>query len=836
MDSRTTLHLIHSTHLDLYWIGEQSVCLEKGASIIDDALLLTEKDPSFHFFIESVRFLQYYVYKYPEHIELLKKNIDSGNVEISCCYTDREENTHDGEAMVRNAVYGKRLIRRLLERNTRVAHHPDLPGLAEQTPQIYSKCGVRYYLFSRGYQYGKRFRWRSPDGSEMIGCNFPIHYSYYNMDREVIPHLDQIREEAHSDNHLLLSCSAGDLGPLNTFMSKEGDGFVRRELLELVRQWNQNYPELHFQLDNSVRVLDSLPEEQLEILEGESPSKWGAHGTSSNVVLFQMDRRATDALCEAEYYYSLCMMQNLKVACDFQQNPIAHQGGSGGERRYFDLKETPEGIPEWLDYGWQLLLVTQDHNFGGIEGAQSWFDRYIYLKAALEIAENVKSSSVKALADEAQGDVTILNPLNWTRDEMISLPGDGEFGNIRFLQDACGIRYPALYTADGWKAYVKGIPACGCLPLQWCGKAEENVVSNPRTLYEDEDRIYLSNAYYALVLNRKTGVLESIRDRKNGRDLSLAENFLSLDIYQDDSNSVNERELHPALEDSSRLHVRHVGVVEDNPFYTKLKVETEILNARMSIVIMVSHVRNEIRVIPEIRWYGALHLQARLHLGMGDKTDRIYYATPDAIAEKGKTMSELKIYAPDEVCDEIYERYREVRGWYAIEGNTGGISVATDAGCFDFAGTAVDAILFKNVYSCGDLDYVPANEGTLRWEFVIRSYTGTWEEAETWRENWELRRPVMAVQSKGNPSKPKVFLKGLTGGRIETLKPACDMPQKFILRMIGSKAKTEILSPVLPEGWQIEGEGNLLEEKQTDLLNPLKPWEIKTVLISSNGQ
>ena len=290
------------------------------------------------------------------------------------------------------------------------------------------------------------------------------------------------------------------------------------------------------------------------------------------------------------------------------------------------------------------------------------------------------------------------------------------------------------------------------------------------------------------------------------------------------------------MEDSSRLHVRHVGVVEDNPFYTKLKVETEILNARMSIVIMVSHVRNEIRVIPEIRWYGALHLQARLHLGMGDKTDRIYYATPDAIAEKGKTMSELKIYAPDEVCDEIYERYREVRGWYAIEENTGGISVATDAGCFDFAGTAVDAILFKNVYSCGDLDYVPANEGTLRWEFVIRSYTGTWEEAETWRENWELRRPVMAVQSKGNPSKPKVFLKGLTGGRIETLKPACDMPQKFILRMIGSKAKTEILSPVLPEGWQIEGEGNLLEEKQTDLLNPLKPWEIKTVLISSNGQ
>ena len=52
------IDVVHSAHLDLYWIGAQAVCLQKGAEIIDEALQMANDDNTFCFFIETVRFLE----------------------------------------------------------------------------------------------------------------------------------------------------------------------------------------------------------------------------------------------------------------------------------------------------------------------------------------------------------------------------------------------------------------------------------------------------------------------------------------------------------------------------------------------------------------------------------------------------------------------------------------------------------------------------------------------------------------------------------------------------------------------------------------------------------
>lgn len=35
--AKTKVFVMHSSHLDLFWIGAQADCLSKGAKIIDDA-------------------------------------------------------------------------------------------------------------------------------------------------------------------------------------------------------------------------------------------------------------------------------------------------------------------------------------------------------------------------------------------------------------------------------------------------------------------------------------------------------------------------------------------------------------------------------------------------------------------------------------------------------------------------------------------------------------------------------------------------------------------------------------------------------------------------------
>ena len=115
MNKPLHMHIVHGSHLDLYWMGEQAACLALGAKNIDAAVTRASADPSHHFFIETVRFLEYYLLRYPHRKQVLKQLIEAGNIEVGACYSDREENAHDGESLVRNAVYGNlKLMRQTL--------------------------------------------------------------------------------------------------------------------------------------------------------------------------------------------------------------------------------------------------------------------------------------------------------------------------------------------------------------------------------------------------------------------------------------------------------------------------------------------------------------------------------------------------------------------------------------------------------------------------------------------------------------------------------------------------------------------------------------------------
>ena len=70
---------------------------------------------------------------------MLLRLIKNGQIEIGAAYTDRLENYHDGESMLRNAVYGKKILHELLSISTDICYHPDLPGLSEQTPDVYKR-------------------------------------------------------------------------------------------------------------------------------------------------------------------------------------------------------------------------------------------------------------------------------------------------------------------------------------------------------------------------------------------------------------------------------------------------------------------------------------------------------------------------------------------------------------------------------------------------------------------------------------------------------------------------------------------------------------------------
>ena len=408
---KTKVYVMHSSHLDLYWIGAQADCLAQGAAIIDKALSRADQEPSFHFLIETARFLEYYAAAYPQRLPALREAFARGQIEIAASYTDRLENHVDGEALVRNALYGRKIIRDILGIDCDLCCHPDLPGFAEQTPQIYKKAGIHYYLSARGFKQGARFHWEGLDGSSILMYNIPGHYAYYDAD-SIIESLDQTKRNIASDV-ILLGCSAGDMGAAGTFLANENNQMRVYDIDDFLHRMEQRHPAYSFTLANARAVLSSMPAEGMIRLRGEYPSRWGHHGSALNVQFYLLDKQVTRTLLDAEKFSTVCALKERPVQIAFAMHPLTDSSGRTGGRRYFDLEMTPDSVPGWIEFAWRLQMVTQDHNFGGVEGAQTEFDRIIYKRAALRIAQAILNKSIAVLTSDTGKDmITVLNPMN----------------------------------------------------------------------------------------------------------------------------------------------------------------------------------------------------------------------------------------------------------------------------------------------------------------------------------------------------------------------------------------------------------------------------------------
>jgi hypothetical protein len=415
------IYYIHSAHLDLFWMGNIEYCMDRGIKIIDAAVEDLSAHDEKHFTIESVRFLEYYLYRYPQKTEKVRRLLKSGQLETAACYTDRLENHYDGEALVRNVAYGKKMLKKLVNMDTEIALHPDLPGLAEQTPQIYKKAGVKYYFFARGYENGARFYWEALDGSRITAYNFPKHYAYYDFSK-VMSRINEISGQIESDV-ILLSCSSGDLGDYGTFMD---DRCNRIKLDDMIRRYNDDADcPYELVMGNASMVMEQMGGGTLPVYSGESPCRWGTYGSATNVSSFKQDKRLAALLADAGKLVALCELHQIDLSNFSMEHPFDDTASNRPVRRYFDNIIRPSSPGEWLDFAWRLQLITHDHNYGGIDGNTSDFDRYIFKKAAGQITESLIHFCTKRITEES-GESTgfcVFNLLNWDRTGEICLSG-----------------------------------------------------------------------------------------------------------------------------------------------------------------------------------------------------------------------------------------------------------------------------------------------------------------------------------------------------------------------------------------------------------------------------
>lgn len=830
--AKERVYIIPGSHLDLFWMGTSEECLKKGSEILKEAIELCKNNSSFKFLIDSVVFVEYLLKTSPEYKDILKDLIKKGQVEVAVDYVDRLENQVGGESLIRQVFFGKNWLKENLGVESVIAHHPDLPGVTPQMPQIYNKCGVKYYLHGRGgFPDGLVYRWKSPDGSSIISCHYPLHYAYYKVE-DILRDYHKIKKGFPLS--VILAGLSGDLAPPNTM------GGYSEKLTELIERLNREYPFIEIKMATPSDAIKPYEEISLPIKLGEIPSVWGSYGSATSVDIFILDKKAENALLTLEKLLSLLKILNLSIP-----EPQYHQRWEGLEKGNY----IPKG--KELSELWRMELFTQDHNYAGkgalISESFKLETKEKIIRYATEWINECLAEIKAKKQQNAAAYIILFNPLSWKRLELLELDRNS-FPEKFYIVDSLGKTIPYEETNNKIKILTETPPIGYRIIYVKKGLSPQN---------EDQkihitslgDTLEIANRFYRVQISVDEGEVTSIFDKELGEELLERGRYLGrLNFYKEEGTDVAERSTH--LEINWNLIGKKVTVSKQEGKLSstiRLKKHFGLLNSSIEeyITLYKDIKRIDLRVI--IYWGGIKNFQVRFLFPFRKDLANINYGVPFYTIRYPETIEGIMgPWKSDEVLYKDWKHIRDVANWIDLSNNNFGVTLSSLSTSYYIDPGNLEAILFRTVNSCGDQNYYYNAEygKKLEFEFRITSDRGDYKKRRAYQKGPEILNPIItyssniSTQSKEDiPEEASIFTICPEDVVVTSIQP---VEKGFIIRYynVTGQNKTVTLIP-LDRTYAIAREVNLIEAPFGQFIKAedgklrinTGPYEIKTLLI-----
>jgi hypothetical protein len=174
----TDVHIVTHTHWDREWYHPAERFRQRLVALIDE---LIDDPPGRNesFLLDGqVIVVEDYVSVRPDRAEALYTLMREGRIEAGPWYVLADELIPSGEAIVRNLLTGRRILRRIHVDAPPVLYCPDSFGHPAALPEIAAGFGLPLVVLWRGYgserwPRGDAARWRGPDGVEVLLYHLP---------------------------------------------------------------------------------------------------------------------------------------------------------------------------------------------------------------------------------------------------------------------------------------------------------------------------------------------------------------------------------------------------------------------------------------------------------------------------------------------------------------------------------------------------------------------------------------------------------------------------------------------------------------------------------------
>jgi len=822
-----TFIMVGHAHIDPVWLWDWREGYETVKATFRSALDRLRENPDM-VFVHSSAAHYAWMENHPELLAEIREAVARGQWEpVGGWWVEPDANIPSGESLARQGLYGQRYFQKVLGRRAKVAFLADTFGHPHTLPQLFRQAGLESFLFMRPGASeldlpSNLFRWRSPDGSEVLAARVECYSTnpvYVQM--SLARNLDWRPADARVWVHLF---GVGNHG-----------GGPTRKAIASIREANASpdWPTLRF---GSLSSFFAAHAGRTDVPVHAGELQHHARGCySAHSGIKAWNRQAESALLTAERWAVLASFYGLPYPADR------------------------------LEHAWRLLLFNQFHDIlAGTAIPDAYEDARRELGEAIAIADRTGYAALQVIAQRIDtrrggrpateiepirrvrwtperwtvdlGDgtpVVVFNPSPWPRTEAVAVELN-EWGtdDLKVLDDQerpviHQLGRPDSVTANRPRVlFTAEVPAFGYRVYRVVDEPAAPVPEGGLTA----SREVLENRWWRLELDPTTGTLKALWDKSRGLQL-LAGAGARLLVVADPSDTWGHGVTALRHEVGAFSCVR-AELVEDGPVRATWRITYRWTGG----LGLHSTARQEISLFRD-----SPVIEGRLTVDWHDRQRALKLAFPFALDEACATFSVPYGHAvrPADGQEEPLQQWLDVTGFVRdARGNRlrAGVALLNDGkyGGDVLGGEARLTLLRSPVYAHHDphrleegveYRYQDQGEQTTRWRLV--PHAGSWADAGVVQAAHDLNTPMAVIREYAHPGElPKaasfVTVDPPDQVVVTALKQA-EEGEDLILRLYepaGRPARARVSIPLAQAAFAVEA----------------GPYQIKSYRISRTGE
>ncbi len=840
-----SIHATGNSHIDMAWLWPWTETVEVTRNTFASALQLMREYPQLTFSMATAQTYSWMEEKYPPMFEEIKQRVKEGRWEIvGGMWVEPDLNLPDGESLARQLLYGKRYFQQKFGVDVKIGWNPDSFGYSWQLPQIYKRAGVDYFVTQKIYWNDttkfpyKLFRWEAPDGSSLL-TYFPHDYANQLDPPKMANDLSQYAPAMWKANPTGASTPDGTLNMMFLFGIGDHGGGPTRKDLDTGLRWQQKdvvYPELHF--DTTGHYFDELHKNEAEL---KIP-------TWKDELYFEYHRGVQTTQAEEKKHNrksEVLILDAEKLAA------IDSLFGGTYPKAEFET-------------AWKNILFNQFHDILPGSGIHiNYVDAVAKYDVSDRISKDIAQKSLEDIAANVKADGTsilVFNPLPWARTDVVESEVQLSSAEKEFrIQDSKGstvrierVKEDPSTNRTHIRFRADEIPALGykTFTVKEFAKDAIRVIAEIQSPYR-QSADHLENEFLDVRIDPQTGCITSLFDKRSNTE-SLAPAVQSEgspanlngkpcgNLLQAFVDKPKEWDAWNVDADFTKQHTDliqadSVKLVEDTPIRAVVRVEKHTQTSKLIQDITLSKFpavpRLDVKMTAD---WNEKHVLLKVAFPVSVTSDRATFEIPYGSIERPTTRRTPEEQAKFEV---------PALRWADLSDAKHGLSLLNDS---KYGYDAKDNVLRLSLLRAPTWPDPHADEGHHEFTYSLYPHGGTWKEAMTVRQGYELNYPLLAVPMQahaGTLPPQQSFVSSTADNVVITAVKQAEDDNSLIIRFYEWAGKSGNVGIKLPKPAKAAFDVNLMEKSEqpltlssggSEVTIPTKPYEIRSVRVEFN--